>query len=208
MQIQVDGEPMDVEAETLGQAIAAVRDRLSESGGERVIVEVQLDGQTLGEDDVADRHDQPLADSQLALVTAEPYELARQTLLDVGEALAAAKDQQQRAADLLRSDQPRDALDHVKSALTTWQQAQQSVQQSAQLLDIDLDRITVDNRPAAEIVDELAESLRAVREQLVGSDWIGLADSLAYDLDDAAGTWTKLVDALADHIRSIKPDAS
>ncbi|NBC96084.1 MAG: hypothetical protein GVY27_06990 [Deinococcus-Thermus bacterium] len=207
MQIHVDGALTDVQAETLGQAIAAVRDRLSGAGGDRVIVEVQLDGRTLGEDDLAQRHDQPLGEALLAVVTAESHELARQTLLDVGEALAAARDRQHQAADLLRSDQPQEALDHVKSALATWQQAQQSVQQSAQLLDIDLDQLTIGGRPAAEIVEELARSLRAVREQLVGTDWIGLADALAYDLDDAADTWTGLLDALADHIRSLKPDA-
>ncbi len=205
MQVHVDGQPVQVDADTLGQAIAAVRDHLSATDAGRVIVEVQLDDRSLPDSELTEKHDQSIGSAELSLLTANPYELARQTLLDVGEALAAANDQQQQAADLLRSDQPRDALDHVRTALGTWQQAQQAVQQSAQLLHIDLDALQVDGRPISQITDELVEHLRAVREQLVASDWVGLADSLAYDLGEATGTWAKLIDTLADHIKSMKP---
>ncbi len=208
IQVQVDNEQLTVEAQTLGQAIAAARHHLSTAGTSRIIVKVELDGRPLADQALTEQHDRPLEGSVVTLTTEDPYELAQRTLLDVSEALAATSDAQQQAADLLRADHPQQALERVKPVLATWQQAQQSVQQSAELLEIDLDAFTVDDRPASQIIDALAEDLRAVREQLVGSDWVGLADSLGYDLAEALAVWVRMIDALADHIRGLKPDGT
>lgn len=198
MQIYLDNLAMDSDARTLGQAVAAARQALADTG--RLIVEVRIDGQVIGADDLGERHDEALAGDELQLITADPADLARQTLMDVSDALAANAEPQQRAAELLRDDQPDAALAQVRDALAVWAQAQQSVLDSARLLQIDLDALTVDDQRVAQIVEGLAEHLRRIREQLLAADWLGLADTLAYELDDSIGTWQRLIDRLAEQI--------
>jgi hypothetical protein len=91
-------------------------------------------------------------------------------------------------------------MDHIRHALAVWQQAQQALLQSAQLLDVPLDDLTVADRPMAELVDELGELLNQVREQLTAGDFLGLADTLAYPLTDALDTWAALIDAMCGKI--------
>mgnify|MGYP006300455585 CR=1 FL=1 len=202
MDIFLDHDRFDTDATTLGGVIAAARDRLSQSG--RMIVEVRLDGNTVPSDELESHHDQPIDAEEVQLITAEPFELARQSLLDVKEALAGVRDDQQKAAELLQSDQPADALNAIREALQVWQQAQQTVLQAGRLIGLDLDHTQVEGQPIPEIVDHLAEQLKTVRDQLLANDWIGLADTLAYELDEAIGTWSAMIDELSNQIKARK----
>ncbi|MHB1155959.1 MAG: hypothetical protein ACYC26_03865 [Phycisphaerales bacterium] len=198
MPIYLDNQPLDTDVQTVGQAIAAARD--SSSAGGRLIVEVRIDGEVLVNESLEAAHDQQVGDRELQLTTAEPKELARQTLLEMREALAATADDQQRAAELLQADQNTGALQHVRQALGVWQQTQQSVLHSAQLLGIRLDDITVRDQPVAQLVAALTDHLMLVRQQLLAGDWLGLADTLSYEMNDAVATWTAVIDALCEKI--------
>lgn len=201
MQTYLDSEPFNTDAATLGALIAAVREHLGDTGKNRIIVEVREDGRTLSADELEQRHDEQLTAEELQLITANPQELARQTMLDVADALAATRDEQRRAAELLRDGEAQAAMDHVKTALTVWTQVQRSVLESAQLLGIALDTVQVGGRGVPELVESLAEQLRAVRDQLTAQDWLGLADAMEYDLDEQAEHWAALIQTLSDQIR-------
>lgn len=206
MQVYIDSDPFQTQAKTLGSVVAAAREHLSKLGQQKMIVEVRLDGQTVPSRELDQLHDQPIEAQELALITANPMELARQTMLDVIEALVATRDHQKQAADLLRSDNPGDALEYVREALTVWSQVQQSVLQSVRLLGLPLDEQKVGEQDAIEMVQLLAEQLRAVREQLVASDWLGLADTLEYELEEQAANWTQLINQLCDLIKQRKAE--
>ncbi len=201
MQIFLDSDPFDTSATTLGEVMAQVRDRLSDAGAERIIVEVRLDGRTVPSDELGQHHDAPLNVEELQLITANPRELARQTMLDVAEALIGARQAQAHAAELLRDDEQGPALDHVRTALGVWSQVQESVLHSAQLLGLSLDSVEVDGRTAPELVTQLAELLHLVREQIESADWLGLADTLEYDLAEHAGQWVELIQTLSEQIK-------
>ena len=192
MHLFLDNDSIDTDATTLGQALAEARTHLGDSG--RVIVEVRVDGQTVPEQELSDRHDAQIAGEEVHLITADPRELARQALSDLSRALQANADKQRHAAALLRDDQAPQALDEVRESLNVWSQAQQAILQSAQLLSLPLDDWQVDGRSIPQIVEELAEQLRAVREQLIATDWVGLADSMEYELVDSIETWTRMVE--------------
>lgn len=205
MEVFLDHDPFETDATTLGGVIGAAREQLAGAG--RMIVEVRLDGETIPSDELEQRHDQAIDAEEVQLITAEPFELARQTLLDVKEALAGVKDDQQRAAELLQEDKPAEALNAIRAALGVWQQAQQTVLQAGRLIGVDLDAFEVDGQPVHAIVEALADQLKQVRDQLTANDWVGLADTLAYELDETAATWSAMLDALSDEIRRRKEAA-
>jgi hypothetical protein len=95
-------------------------------------------------------------------------------------------------------------MEHVRTVLTRWQQAQQAIRDTAALLGLPLDQMNLGDRPLTELVNELSEILSRAREQLMASDWLGLADTLGYELDDAAALWMDLLDTLADRIERLR----
>jgi septation ring formation regulator EzrA len=198
MDVYLDEERLAINPTTLAEVIEHVRQRIAD--GDRVIVEVRMDGQSLTEEQLDACEQQPLECDEVQLVTADPYELARQTLEQIREALLQVKDAQQEAANLLQSDQAAEAMEHVRDLLQVWQQAQQSVLHSAQLLGLSLDEIRVGERDLPQIVDQLSTALGDIRQQLSARDWIGLADTLAYPLDEAADAWCAMIDVLCEQI--------
>lgn len=200
MKIFIDHEELTTDATTLGGVIDAALKAIGE--GDRLIVEVRFDGDPLPTDQLDQIVDQPITAEEVQLVTTNKHALAEQTLLDVREALKAANEDQKQAAALLQEDRPAEAMDHVRRALGVWQQAERSVTQTSQLLAIDLAEVTVAEHPAEQMITQLAEQLTAVIEQMKAQDWIGLADSLAYDLTETAEQWMGLVEELSGQARA------
>lgn len=204
MQVFLDHDPLTTEATTLGGIIDDALNKIGES--DRLIVEIRLDGETLATDRIETLVDQQVTADEVQLVTADKHLLAEQTLLDVGEALKAANEDQKQAATLLQEDRPAEAMDHVRRALGVWQQAERSITQTSQLLEIDLAGVKVAEQQAEQLIEALAEQLTAVVEQMKSQDWIGLADSLAYDLTETAERWIGLVEELSGRARAGRGD--
>lgn len=182
--------------------IDAARERLEPTG--RIVVEVRVDGRTVTGEDLDDLLDRSAEAEEVQLVTADPFELAQTTLEDVKESLGLARDAQQQAAEGLNADDAAAALEHVRTALGVWQRAQLAVQQTARLIGLPLDEMTVGGRPLPEVIDGLAQQLAVIRDQLISSDWIGLADTLGHEMDDTAATWEEMLDAIMERIGDTK----
>ncbi len=202
MEIFIDNDAAELSGSTLGEMITAARKHLEPTG--RMVVEVRLDGRTLNAAEFDEQCDETMTAEEVQFITADPYELARQTLLDVRDALGDAREAQQKAAEQLQADRATEAMDSIRQALGVWQQAQQSVLQSAQLLNVSLEDIQVGARGVAAVVDELSGMLTQLREQLGNQDFLGVADTLAYPLAEAVDTWCELIDAMCARIAEKK----
>ncbi len=195
MDIYLDHDPFDTDAATLGDILQAAGEHLQPTG--RIVVEIRLDGEPIPEDQLDELTAQPPAGEELQLITADPIELCTMTLSQVRTALEHNRTIARHAAELLSADEPAQAMDLIRQCLTVWQQAEQAVRTSAQVAGVSLDDITIDG---AEPIPDLARKLEQVREQLQASDWVGLSDTLAFELDDSANQWTQLIDALLGRI--------
>lgn len=205
MDIYLDNAPIATDADTLGGIIDAGLTHLDRD--RRMIVEVRLDGRTLKADELEQLVAQPLTAQEVQLITADTRALAEQTLADVGEALRSLTDQQRKAAELLQSGQPAEAMEPIKIALAIWQQVHQSVLQTSQLMKIDLESVSVGDRAAAVLIEALAEQLRAVRDRMVSQDWVGLSDTLGYEFGDVVSDWHELIGELGTRVAAIGDDA-
>ncbi len=198
MDVYLDNELVKTDKSTLGEILDTMRDKLAPDG--RIVVEVRVDGVTLGGGELDSRRDEDIDCQELQLITADPYELTMQTLGDVKSVLNDALGLQKKAAGLLRADTAGEALDSVRDALAIWTQVQQSVSNSAAMVDVSLDELMVNDRAASKIVRELADLLGELREQLTSNDWIGLADTLEYPFTEAVDVWRELIDVLRSSI--------
>lgn len=191
MQVLIDQQAFDFPAQTLSQLLSAAQKHLHAQG--RLIVEIHLDGQRLTDQELDLQLPGQIEGRTLQLVTADPVDLSRQVLIEVRAALDGARESQHQAAKMLQSDEPAKAMDLVRDALQVWQQAQQSVAQIAELLHLPLEDMEAAGQPVTQIIDSLQEHLRQIRGSLMEQDWLGLADTLDFDLIKGIEEWQQLL---------------
>ncbi|MEM6505357.1 MAG: hypothetical protein AAF711_07805 [Planctomycetota bacterium] len=199
MPIHIDDQPSTLTAGSMRELLAAVSESLAPTG--RVVVEVKVDGESVTGPALDD--DQPTAEgSDIRVYSAKPSELVVGILEDVRSQLAASQQQQQQAAELLQQDDPAKAMDLVKQSIDGWLQAQQAVGQSAQLLQLDLQAIRVEDQPVIERMNELITALTELKDIVVANDFVALADALQYEWPDITDRWDTALGAIIQYVES------
>ncbi|MEM9346989.1 MAG: hypothetical protein AAGB26_10275 [Planctomycetota bacterium] len=199
MPIHIDDHPSTLTAGSMRELLAAVSESLAPAG--RVVVEVKVDGESVTGPALDD--DQPTAEgSDIRVYSAKPSELVVGILEDIRTQLAASQQQQQQAAELLQQDDPAKAMDLVKQSIDGWLQAQQAVGQSSQLLQLDLQAITVEDQPVIERMNELITALTELKDIVVANDFVALADALQYEWPDITERWDTALGAIIQHVES------
>jgi hypothetical protein len=131
------------------------------------------------------------------LETADPREMAMDALVAMESALGEADASKDKAADLLQRNQTQAALVQLSACLGVWQQAQQCVAQSAQLVGINLDEIRVDGEDLQAVVSRFAAQLREIRRALEDQDYVALGDVLNYELGETGRQWRSAIVSLS-----------
>ena len=197
MPIHIDDQPSTLTAGSMRELLATVSESLASTG--RVVIEVKVDGESITGPALDD--DQPTAaSSDIRVYSAKPGDLVVGILDEVRTQLAASQQMQQEAADLLQQDDPAKAMDLVKQSIDGWLQAQQAVGQSAQLLQLDLQAITVDDQPVMDRMNELITSLTELKDIVVANDFVALADALQYEWPEITERWDAALGAIVKHV--------
>ena len=197
MPIHIDDQPSTLTAGSMRELLATVSESLASTG--RVVIEVKVDGESITGPALDD--DQPTAaSSDIRVYSAKPGDLVVGILDEVRTQLAASQQMQQEAADLLQQDDPAKAMDLVKQSIDGWLQAQQAVGQSAQLLQLDLQAITVDDQPVMDRMNELITSLTELKDIVVANDFVALADALQYEWPEITDRWDAAIAAIIKHV--------
>jgi hypothetical protein len=194
MPIYLDDEAIALSGNSLGDVLHAAREQIAEQG--RVVVEVQIDGQSLVDHEIDEQQDAAIGQREVRLFTADPVTLAVGTLGQVRDVLDVAQRVQTDAAELFQQDRSGDAIQRVAEAMSIWQQTQQAVLHSAVLLELDLDQREVEGIAVSETVNDLITHLTSLRDQLAAGDTVAVADALAFEWPQTVERWQKLIDAM------------
>jgi hypothetical protein len=203
MHVYLDDKQLTRDWPTFASGLQAGADEAARSG--RVIVEAQLDGSAVAED-ILERPPEETLGDELRLVSVDPRELVRVTLMDAADALDSAREQQERCAELIQTGKVEESLAPLSAALQTWQAVKDAVEKSAALLHLPLDTITLPggvsgSESLVELIGALAGNLESVKRSLASQDWSGLADLMAYDLSDQARRWKQVMASLSDSLK-------
>jgi len=191
MAIYLDDDVVTLPGETLGAVLEAAATRLAEHG--RIIVEVSVDGQPAPPETLADLAGRAVADAEVRLVSADPRELAAVVLSEIDERLDAARQMQLEAASEFQVDRVAEGMQRVGEAVAVWQQTQQAVVQTAALVGIDIDELSVEGKPVSETIRELVEQIVSLKEALEARDTVTLADALQYEWPETVTAWQAVV---------------
>ena len=115
MRVLLDETPCDIQAKSIGEAIAAAADEAERTG--RLVVEVRVDGTMLSEDDLqADAKLAEMAD-EVQMLTTTLDQLLRETFLQAAEAIAEVDTVQRTAAEALQQGKAADGMRSLMGAL-------------------------------------------------------------------------------------------
>lgn len=185
MQLFLDGAPLDPPAEP---TLAAALDAAQRRAGGRLVVQALADGIPVPAEELADPPDiTPYAD-RLDLTTAEPAELAADSLDTAAETLERSIEQHTTTAHALQDGDVDGAFAHLTTLLTAWQQAIRAVELSGQIPGLDLEELWRSGQVEAGAAT-LRERLRELAQAVQSHDWPGVADTIELDLVPAARQW-------------------
>ena len=199
MTVYLDDELIDVITDNLHSALDGAAKHLAVSG--RLVVEVRLDGRELVGDVLEKNLHRELNDAELRLYSADPRQLALTILEESRTELETAGQAQTRAADLFQEGQEDKALREISSAMAKWIKMQQAVGQSVKILGLPLDQIMIHEQRSIDLIDQLADRLKQLRDLLAARDMIGIADTLAYEWPESVDQWRDLLQELLNHAR-------
>ncbi len=186
MKLLLDGAPVPLPtpgSTTLAGALEAGRARAAERG--RIIVEVFADGEPVAHHDLGPGAAAPSGVGEVRLVSEDPRLLVRDALREAAVALDQVRDAQREAAELIHRGRPEDATARLTEVFGVWEGVKRVVDEGGLILSRPLER----EAGMDVLLEGLARRLVSVRAMLETSDWAGLADELAFDLDDEADKW-------------------
>jgi hypothetical protein len=193
MSVTVDRLPLqtgEMGLQTLGQLIAHLQK------DNRLVVHVLVDGQEPDLSQMGSVRKIPLDQHTLFVETADPRQLAIQALTEVDAQLDEADRLRSEASDLILQSQNQKAMERLSGCFSTWQNAQESVLKTAQLLRLDLASLQSEGHPLPDMIREFAEQLRQIKSALESRDFVLLNDILTYEAPQTTSRWRGAVRSL------------
>jgi hypothetical protein len=193
MTVMVDQQPLATEPlglKTVGQVLSHLQK------DNRLVVHVLIDGQEPDLDRIAAVCSKPLMGHTLFIETAQPKQLALEVLGEVEKQLDEAERLKNDAVQLLQSNQQTKAMEKLAGCFSTWQHAQESIQKTAQLLRVDLARVTVAEKPLTDLLQTFTGQLQQIKSALENRDFVTLGDILTYETTETSNQWRAAIGAL------------
>ncbi len=201
MSVVVDHEPMQAEQlglRTVGQVLTHLQ-RVN-----RLVVHVLIDGlePDLGHLNLTKK---TLLDGHTLFVeTADPKALALDVLDEVEQQLQESDRLKNDAGGMLQRNQSVRAMEKLSGCFSIWQNAQESLLKTAQLLRLDLAKVLVRGRPVSEMLETFSQQLREIRGALENRDFVSLSDILIYETDQTSADWAAALGSMRETVRSLK----
>ena len=184
------------------QTLQSVLDHVTDQHlDERMIVFVSADGETLVDDALNTRLQQPLQDTQkLDLVSANPRTLVAEALREVAKNLEATGEAQAAVAEQLQAGETAAGIKGFAQFLRACQICQHTLRESNRVLQTDLAEFTACGQQVHEHVEALNHRLRELRDAFESRDMVLLGDIVQYELPDLCRTWRDILSELAETI--------
>lgn len=194
MSVTVDQEFL--EAETLGiRTVGQLLLYLQQNG--RLVVQFLCDGLTPDADLMPTLRKEPLEGHTIYLETVDPRELAVDVLEQISQHLTDTDEIRRGIVNMLREGALAKAMERLSGCFSVWQQTQDTILKTAQLLQLDLDHVRWEQGSLGELLEEFKSQLQQLRLALQDRDYVTLADVLAYEMSQTSQKWRFAIESLS-----------
>ncbi|UCE60299.1 MAG: hypothetical protein JSU63_00830 [Phycisphaerales bacterium] len=198
MEIFLDDQQVDSEfigEHTVEDALRHVQANVCNAG--EVVVGVRCDGRDVGPNEMAATLGKSAATfNKLEVFTSTPQRLVVEAMSQASSALDDTEAACQRIADLLTRGDTADGIAELGDCLGVWQKIHDAVGQAIQMLQLDPDKLKVEQEPLLDVVSRPKEVLLEIKQALESQDHVLLADIMQYEFGDVTEKWHKLVNML------------
>jgi len=202
----MDGKPFADEtltpAPTLGALIDKAKADLAGSGS--ILFGVRCNGQDVPPQRLEEIMACNVTDfQQVELISGQPTVVVLDALNDTRRALAETFAKvQQSSVDLAKGNLAK-GMGAFVQCVGIWRQVHEAILQSAQLLDIDIERLVLQGRRIVDWLDDLKAKLQQIKEAVEAGDQVLLGDILRYELDQTLQDWENMLNALVEHVQKL-----
>ena len=201
MRILLDDHETTLKADTVGGALQEAATLVEKSG--RLIVEVEVDGISWCEEDLASTEHIQRGASEIRLSTAHPAELLRDTFANAAEAVLNADDMQRNAAKLLQANRETEGMQALLESLAIWGSVQTAISRGLELGVISRDQVRAAGIDIDGAIAELDTRLRSLREAMKSSDTTAVSDCLLYEFPATTKVFAQMLAAVAGEVGKI-----
>ncbi len=173
---------------TLGQLI----EQLTAEDSDRLIVELRLNDQVIGDDRLQEVLALPLADTgRVDLEIDSARSLSAQALGHAANMLEANRAHYVTIAEQIAMGNSSAAMELLNECFTVWNTAEQSLARASQAIGLDLNAAVGEAPPPAEMIEALRVQLDEIRKSLEARDFVAIADQVEYDMADVTDGWQR-----------------
>jgi hypothetical protein len=189
--------PEDLGLKTVGELLAHVQKE------NRLVVRMLIDGQEPDRKRIGSIRKSQIDGRTIFIETADPQKLAGDCLSEVSTQLEQAERMQSDAAKLLEKNSCALAMEKLAGCFSTWQHAEESVLKIAQLLRLDLGKVSVGETTLRELFSGFTRHLRKIRTALDTRDFKKLAHILTAETQECGQQWRLAIETMRSTIASL-----
>ena len=195
MEVFVDGNRVDDQAAGTGTLKDALMQVQSSLGApDHIVVGIRCDGNDIVGDSMAATLEKPAASfTRVELFTSTREALVIDAMSQASTSLQETETACEQVVEQLSAGKTTEAVQTLGRCLKTWQQVHDAVGKSIQILQLDVERTTINDRPMLEVISQPKQTLLQIKQALQAQDHVLLADILQYELSDVTDHWFALI---------------
>ncbi|MHC4695504.1 MAG: hypothetical protein ACYTFA_02045 [Planctomycetota bacterium] len=198
MEVFVDDHQIEsdfVADRTIEDALKYVQSSICSPG--HIVVGLRCDGEDVAVNEMGPALAKPASTlDRLEVFTGTRQSLVIDAMIQAAATLEETEDACRRVADLLTEGNTADGIQTLGGCLGVWQQIHNAVSQSIHMLQLDPERITVNDEPLVTLISRPKDVLLQVKQALESQDHVLLADIMQYEFETVTQQWHDIVDLL------------
>ena len=199
MNIFVDDVAVDATfieaATTIEQAVRHVG--ASHCQPDQLVIAVRCDGKEIPAEVMADVLSRPAESiDRIDLVTGTRATLVSDAMDQASACLAETETVCGEVASLLTQGKTSEATATLGECFRVWQQIHDALAKSIQMLELDVEAVSINGEPLLSLLGKPKEALLQIRDALQARDYVLLADVLQYEFSEVTGLWQTIISKL------------
>ena len=210
MEIIVDDNKLDANFAgdgTVEDALWHVQSNLCPPG--RMVIGLRCDGEDVPANAMQDTLSKHVSQfERLEVFTDTKSTLVAEAMVQAAASLEATEERCRRVAELLTEGKTTEAIEGLSKCVGTWQQINEAVSKSVQMLELDVENTRINDRPMIEFIKGPAAALLQIKDALQAQDHVLLADVLQYEFAEATDQWQEVLSRLQAEAEAFRASAS
>lgn len=195
MEMYVDDARLDQQpagGELLEETLRQIQDNVCQPG--RLVVAVRCDGKDVPGGELTKALQKPTSDfEQIEIFTGTPSDLVSDAMNEAAESLRQTEGACQEIASRINEGRVQEGISALAECVAAWQQIQDAVGKSLQMLQIDVSEISIRDEPLEDVIRKPAGVLAQIKQALQAQDHVLLADILQYEFSQVVQQWQMIV---------------